>query len=157
MAAPEEDPGTGISLDKDDPALGHGHGPRLDRLAAAAVEAEFETGRREETEEEAKKHLLVRVARISAGVIVLILGIAMLALPGPGLLVIALGLGLLAADVPFAARLLENVRNRLPQEEDGSLPRSTIVMMVVVGVVAVAGSIAFTIWREEIFQFVGLG
>ena len=155
MAAAEDDPGTGISLGKDEPAPGHGH--RLDRLAAAAVEAEFETGRREETEEEAKRHLLVRVARISLGVVVLLLGIAMLALPGPGLVAIALGLGLLAQDIPFAARMLENVRSRLPQDEDGSLPRSTIVGMVVVGVVAVAGSIAFTIWRDEIFQLVGFG
>jgi uncharacterized protein (TIGR02611 family) len=150
MAEPEDSPvgddrpSESISLTKSE------EGPtprRLDRLVGDAVEAEYETGRREETEAEAKRHLLVRIARIAAGVIVLILGIIMLAAPGPGLLVIALGLGLLAQDVPFAARLLAMVRRRLPQEEDGSLPTSMIVMMVVVGVAAVAGSIGFWIYR----------
>ena len=72
---------------------------------------------------------------------------ALLGLPGPGFLVIALGLGLLAQDVPFARNLLDRVRARLPQDADGKLPRSTIIMMVVVGVGAVALSIGFTVWR----------
>jgi uncharacterized protein (TIGR02611 family) len=135
MAVPENRSGGG-----DDPR-------RFDRLVGDAVEAEYDTGRREETEAEAKRHLLVRVARVSAGFIVLLLGIAMLVLPGPGVLVVCLGLGLLAADIPFAARMLEPVRKRLPADADGSLPRSTIVMMVVVGVGAVAASVAFTVWR----------
>jgi uncharacterized protein (TIGR02611 family) len=135
MAVPENRSGGG-----DDPR-------RFDRLVGDAVEAEYDTGRREETEAEAKRHVLVRIARVSAGVVVLLLGIAMLALPGPGLVTIAVGLGLLAADVPFAARLLENVRRRLPHDADGKLPRSTIVMMVVVSVAAVAGSIGLTVWR----------
>jgi hypothetical protein len=128
MAAPEE------------------HTHRFERLVDDAVDAERRTGRREETEAEAKRHLLVRVARIGAGAVILVLGVAMLALPGPGVLAIAVGLGLLAQDVPFAARLLERVRRRLPQDEDGSLPTATIVMMVVAAVVAVAASVAFTIW-----------
>jgi hypothetical protein len=144
MAAPEQDARGSVPDEHVDPATPPEH--RLDRLVDRAVAAEFETGRREETEAEAKRHLLVRVARVSAGVVVLLLGVAMLALPGPGLFVIALGLGLLATDVPFAARLLENVRGRLPQDEDGKLPRSTIAMMVLVCVVAVTASIAFTIY-----------
>jgi uncharacterized protein (TIGR02611 family) len=135
-------PGTGAGIEESE----RGH-PRLERLVDEAVAAEYETGKREETEAEAKRHLLVRVARMTAGVVILILGVIMLVVPGPGLLAIAVGLGLLAQDVPFAARLLENVRRRLPQDDDGKLPRSTIVMMVVVCVAAVAGSIAVTVWR----------
>jgi uncharacterized protein (TIGR02611 family) len=122
-------------------------GARVEHLVENLIEAELETGRREETVEQAKRHIVVRIVRVAAGVVVLLLGIAMLGLPGPGFLVIALGLGLLAQDVPFARRLLDKVRARLPQDADGKLPRSTVIMMVVVGVGAVALSIGFTVWR----------
>jgi uncharacterized protein (TIGR02611 family) len=122
-------------------------GARMEHLVENLIETELETGKREETVEQAKRHILVRIARISAGVVVLLLGISMIFLPGPGVIVIAIGLGLLAQDVPFARRLLDKVRARLPQDADGKLPRSTIVMMVVVGVGAVALSIGFTVWQ----------
>ena len=122
-------------------------GARAERLVEDLLETELATGKHEESVEEAKRHIIVRVVRIVAGVVVLLLGIALLGLPGPGLLVIALGLGLLAQDVPFARNLLDRVRARLPQDADGKLPRSTIIMMVVVGVGAVALSIGFTVWR----------
>ena len=123
-------------------------GSRAERVVEELIEAELETGKREETIEEAKRHIVVRVIRIAAGVVVLILGLVLLAAPGPGLLVIALGLGLLAQDVPFARNLLDKVRDRLPQDEDGKLPKSTIVMMVVVSVAAAAGSLWFTFLRN---------
>ena len=122
-------------------------GVKAERLVEDLIEVELETGKREESVEEAQRHIVVRIARVAAGVVVLILGIAMLGLPGPGFLVIALGLALLAQDVPFARRLLEKVRARLPQDEDGKLPRSTVITMVVVGVGAVALSIGFTVWQ----------
>ena len=53
---------------------------------------------------------------MTAGSLLLLAGLAMLALPGPGWLTIALGLGLLAQDVPWAERTLEQVRKRLPAE-----------------------------------------
>lgn len=122
-------------------------GSRVERLVEEAIEVELTTGRHEETIEEAKRHLVVRIVRIVAGVIVLIIGLALLVAPGPGLLAIALGLGLLAQDVPFAAKLLDRVKARLPQDEDGKLPTSTIVMMVVVGVAAGAASLWWTFGR----------
>jgi uncharacterized protein (TIGR02611 family) len=121
---------------------------RFRTLRDDAIEAELETGHREETAAEARTHIMLRVVRIVAGVVVLILGVVLLAAPGPGLLVIALGLGLLAQDVPFAARLLERVRRRLPQDADGKLPRSTIAMMVAVCVVTVSASLWWTFLRN---------
>lgn len=100
---------------------------RLEHLERAAIEAELDTGVREETIEQAKAHLLVRMARILAGALVVMAGTAMLVLPGPGLLVIAGGLSILSIDVPFARRLLDNVRARLPQDEDGSVPKWVLV------------------------------
>jgi uncharacterized protein (TIGR02611 family) len=136
MTLPDEQPST----EKPEPEPYKGF---VDR----AVDAELHTGRREETEEQAKKHLLVRLARVSAGVVVLLLGIVMLAAPGPGVLVIVIGLGLLAQDVPFAARLLDRARRRLPQDADGKLPRSTVVSMVLICTVAVAASLGLTFWQ----------
>ncbi len=55
------------------------------------------------------------------GSVIVVAGLAMLLLPGPGLLVIALGLTTLAsAGVLWAARLLVRTRDRLPDAEDGS-------------------------------------
>lgn len=120
---------------------------RFERLEAAAIEAELETGAREETVEEAKRHILWRVGRISLGVVVLTAGLLMLALPGPGWLTILAGLVLLSEDVPFARRLVGKVRARLPQDEDGKLPTSAIVSMVAVAVAVTAGSIWFALLR----------
>lgn len=119
----------------------------LDELEQAAIEAELETGRREETVEEAKRHLAIRAARVGAGVVVLVLGLAMLALPGPGLITVAAGLALLAQDVPFARRLLQRVRARLPEGQDGKLSPLFIGGSIFFACVGVALSIWWTFLR----------
>ncbi|HSL59185.1 MAG TPA: PGPGW domain-containing protein [Acidimicrobiales bacterium] len=128
-------------MSDDDHSLRH----RLERLEEAAIAAEFETGEREETVEEAKAHLLVRIARILAGTFVVLAGTAMLVLPGPGLLVIAAGLSILSIDVPFARRLLDQVRARLPQDADGSVPRWVLVMSVSGLVVGIGLSVGWVL------------
>ena len=109
----------------------------------AAIEAEFETGRREDTVEEARSHILVRLARMTFGFLVLIIGIIAIPAPGPGLLIVAAGLAILARDVAWAYRLLHGVRERLPSDSDGKLPRSTIVTMVIMTTAALTGSVWF--------------
>jgi uncharacterized protein (TIGR02611 family) len=144
-------PPSGDDLSGDD----HRRQPsRLDELRAdleafeqAAVEAEFETGRREDTVEEAKRHLLLRALRVTAGSIVLFLGILMLALPGPGLVTVAAGLALLSQDVPFARRLLVRVRQRLPEGEDGNVSPLFIWGSATVAVLAMGTSIWWTFLR----------
>lgn len=116
-------------------------------LEQAAIEAEFETGRREETVGEAKRHLLVRVARITAGVIVCGLGLALLVLPGPGLVVLAAGLAILAQDVPFARRLLERVRDRLPEDAEGGVSKTFIIVCSAGGVLFMGLSVWWTFFR----------
>jgi uncharacterized protein (TIGR02611 family) len=101
---------------------------RLERLEDLAVEVEIETGRREETVEEAKRHILVRIGRIGAGVVVVLIGIALWPLPGPGTLTVIAGLALLSTDVPFARRLLQRLRDRLPSDEKGRMPKSVIAL-----------------------------
>ncbi|MDP7067818.1 MAG: PGPGW domain-containing protein [Acidimicrobiales bacterium] len=112
------------------------------RFEEAAIEAEFETGYREETREEARRGVVTRLLRMTAGTLVTIVGVIMMPLPGPGLLIVAVGLGILSRDVAWADRLLQIVRRRLPSDSDGRLPRSSIITMVVL---ALAG-IAFSLW-----------
>lgn len=109
----------------------------------AAVAAEYETGEREETVEEARAHIAVRVARMTLGAVIVILGVAMLVLPGPGVLAIAGGLFILAKDVAWADRLLQHLRKKVPGiPDDGKIPRSQIVTMVFMTL----GAIAVSIW-----------
>lgn len=120
---------------------------RFHELERAAIEAELETGRREETVHKAKLHALWRIGRIGAGSIVLLVGVALLVLPGPGWLVLAVGLTILSRDVPFARRMLELVQARLPQDETGRMPTHVILLLSLGAVLATAGSIWFTLVR----------
>ena len=117
------------------------------RFAAAAIEAEFETGFREETREAARRGVVTRLLRMTAGTLVTILGVIMMPLPGPGLLIVAIGLGILSRDVAWADRLLQIVRKRLPSDSDGRLPRSSIVTMVVMALAGITFSVWFTFVR----------
>lgn len=105
-----------------------------DRLREAALEAELQTGEREDTADQARAHVSIRVARMSAGAAVLIAGAILLPLPGPGWVVIAVGLGILSKDVAWAERTLDRVRRRLPAGEDGRISRPVLY-----------GSIAFAV------------
>jgi uncharacterized protein (TIGR02611 family) len=118
-----------------------------EELRKAAIEAEYETGVREETERQARSAIHVRLARMSLGFVLVFAGIAMLALPGPGWLTIAGGLAILSKDVAWAARALAWVRRRLPGDENEPVPMRVIVASVAVAVVAFAGSIWWTFIR----------
>jgi uncharacterized protein (TIGR02611 family) len=112
-----------------------------ERLREAAIAAEYETGVREDTEEQARASIHVRLARMTLGSILLVAGVLMLALPGPGWITIAAGLAVLSKDVAWADRALERVRKRLPADADGSVDKRVVVGSVVVTVAAVATSI----------------
>jgi uncharacterized protein (TIGR02611 family) len=53
----------------------------------------------------------LRVVRVVAGVVLLVAGTAMLALPGPGWLTIAAGLALLASEFQWARTLLARLKD----------------------------------------------
>lgn len=119
-----------------------------DRVEDALVQAEFETGEREATVEEAKSHALVRVARMSLGFFVVILGIILMPLPGPGWLIVAGGLTILAKDVAWADRALRYIRKKVPGiPEDGKIPRSSMVTMAVMTLAAVSVSLWWSFGR----------
>ena len=55
--------------------------------------------------------MLVRIARVVGGTALLVAGIAMLVLPGPGWLTIFGGLAILAGEFLWARRLLERLKD----------------------------------------------
>ena len=59
-----------------------------------------------------------RVAVTIAGFVVVLAGLAMLVLPGPGLLVIIAGLAILATEYVWAQRLLRIAKERATQAKD---------------------------------------
>ena len=68
-------------------------------------------------------------------------------LPGPGLVVMAIGLAILAQDVPFARRLLDRVRARIPADAEGNISKPILYGGLAVSVVAVSASLWFTFFR----------
>ncbi len=120
---------------------------RFEAFEEAAIEAELESGRREETVEQAKRNLLFRLARIIAGSLICLAGLFLLVLPGPGLVVLAIGLAILAQDVPFARRLLDRVRARIPSDAEGNISKPVLYGGLAVSVVAVSASLWFTFFR----------
>jgi len=120
---------------------------RFERLEDLAVEVEIETGRREETVEEAKRHILVRIARAIAGFVVVIVGIIMMPLPGPGTIIVIAGLALLSSDVPFARRLLQRLRDRLPSDDEGKVSRGVIAISITGSLLATGLSLWWSFGR----------
>lgn len=121
---------------------------RSERFREAAIAAELETGEREPTRQKAWRSSMLRLARMSLGFSVVVLGLILVPLPGPGWLMVAVGLTILARDVAWADRLLQKVRERLPSDTEGKLPRSTIVTMILLAAAGIAVSIWF--WLGDI-------
>jgi uncharacterized protein (TIGR02611 family) len=115
---------------------------RLERFRDAAIEAELATGAREETVEQARAHIVVRLARVTVGFVVLLAGLAMIVLPGPGWLVVLAGLVILSNDFVWAERTIAIVRRRIPADAEGRIPTTTWVMMGVAG----GGGLALSVW-----------
>ncbi len=74
------------------------------------------------------------------GFVVVVIGIVLLPLPGPGWVIIASGLSILAKDVAWADRLLQRVRRRLPRRADGKVRRSAVAaaLILMIGTLSIA-------------------
>ena len=108
----------------------------------AAIRAEIEIGHPEDSVEQAWHHVIVRLGRIALGFLLLLAGIAMMVLPGPGAVAMAAGLVVLSRDFAWADRALRYLRAKVPGlDEEGPIPKSTIVVSVML--MAAAGLLAF--------------
>ncbi len=118
---------------------------RRARIVAAAYAAEYQTGRRERTEDEAKRNILVRLAIIVVGSVVLLTGLLMLVFPGPGIVVTLVGLGILAQELTWAERLLRTVRAKSHVDEVGRLPIWAQVALGLLSIGAVFVGVAYVL------------
>jgi len=117
------------------------------RLRTAALEAEYRTGDRERTESAAQRNIVVRIGIIVLGLVVLLAGLAMMVLPGPGIVAILLGLGILAQEFTWADRLLKTVRRKAHVDEVTKQPVWVQVLLGIVTVAAIVASIVYVIVR----------
>ena len=60
-----------------------------------------------------------RIVTVVLGATILLLGVALLILPGPAFIVIPLGLAILAAEFAWARRWLRKARDLLPHDNGG--------------------------------------
>lgn len=122
---------------------------KRERLVEAAIQAELATGTQEVTLEQAKRHVLVRLGTIVVGFVVLLGGLAMMILPGPGIVGILAGLGILSRELPWAERVMEYVKKRAKLDELKEQPRWVQVVMWTVTICSVVGSVAyFTVFSD---------
>jgi len=120
---------------------------RFERLRDAALEAEFETGTREETVAEARAHIVLRLARMTAGFLVVVLGLLLVPLPGPGWLIVLGGLLILSKDFAWAERTIAIVRKRIPTDADGRIQPRTRAAMGAMSAMGIAASVWWTVLR----------
>jgi len=121
---------------------------RRARLREAAHEAERSTGRRERTDEQTQRNVVVRIAIIAFGSIVTLAGLAMMVLPGPGIVVIIAGLGILASEVSWAERLLAFAKRKANVESVTAQHPWIKPVSIVLMVLGVAASLLYTFrWR----------
>jgi uncharacterized protein (TIGR02611 family) len=104
-------------------------------------------GVRERREKHLERSRIVRVVVAIFGFLVVLAGLAMLVLPGPGLLVIAIGLGILALEFVWAERLLERTVDKMEEAADTVKRSSPAQQALAVAFLALAavGIVAATI------------
>ena len=104
----------------------------------------FIEGVRERRERHRERSRVVRAAVVLAGFVVVLVGLALIPLPGPGLLVVAVGLAVLALEFAWAERLLERTVNRMEQATE-TVKRASRAQQVLLGLlVALAAAAALT-------------
>ena len=107
----------------------------------------FLEGVRERRERHLERNRIVRVVVALFGFLVVLAGLAMLVLPGPGLLVIAIGLGILALEFVWAERLLERTVDKMDEAADAvkRSSRKQRALGVLLGVLAALGLVAVAV------------
>ena len=93
-------------------------------------------GLRERRERHRERSRIVRAAVVLAGFVVVLAGLAMIPLPGPGLLVTAVGLAVLALEFVWAERMLERTLDRMTKTSE-TVKRATRAQQVLLGLLGV--------------------
>lgn len=116
----------------------------------------FIDGVKERRERHRERSKVIRAGVVLAGFLIVLAGLAMIPLPGPGLLVVAAGLAVLALEFVWAERLLEQTIDQMSKATDQvkRASRAQQILLVVLGaLVAVAAVTAAYIWDVPLLPF----
>jgi uncharacterized protein (TIGR02611 family) len=103
------------------------------------------------------RSLLIKAGVTLVGPIMVLAGVAMTVLPGPGLVVVALGLALLALEYEWARHALRLMGRWLSRARDAALPRNTSGRRRALGVaVAVAFVVTTCALTTAVTSLVGM-
>ncbi|TMK77520.1 MAG: TIGR02611 family protein [Actinobacteria bacterium] len=102
----------------------------------------FVDGVRARRERHRERSRVVRAAAVFAGFVVVLAGLAMIPLPGPGLLVTAVGLAVLALEFAWAERLLERTVDRMGQASE-TVRRASRVQQILLALLGALAGAAF--------------
>jgi uncharacterized protein (TIGR02611 family) len=91
---------------------------------------------RERRERHRQRGRFYRVSFAAIGVVVILLGLILVPLPGPGWLIVALGVGMLALEFDRMERLLERILDRI----EATTERLSNVQKVLLALLAIAGA-----------------
>ena len=91
---------------------------------------------RERRERHRRRSRIVRAAVALAGFVVVLAGLAMIPLPGPGLLIVAAGLAILALEFAWAERWLERTIEQVDAAGD-KVKRASRAQQVILGLLVV--------------------
>jgi uncharacterized protein (TIGR02611 family) len=98
----------------------------------ASPRGRFLDGVKERRERHRERSKVVRAAVVLAGFVVVLAGLAMLVLPGPGLAVTAVGLALLALEFVWAERVLERTVDQMSKATD-KVKRTNLAQRLILG------------------------
>ena len=101
----------------------------------------FLDGIQDRRERHRERNKLIRAAVVLSGFVVLLVGLAMIPLPGPGLLVTAAALALLALEFAWAERLLERTVDHMSNATE-RVRRAGPVQQVLLGLLGVLAAAA---------------
>lgn len=101
---------------------------------------------RERKQRHKQRSLPYRFAFATSGVVVILGGLALVPLPGPGWLIVAIGVGMLALEFDRAERLVEQLYHRLEQAAEqaaraGPVQKALGIALVLAGVGAAAAAV----------------
>ena len=96
----------------------------------------FLDGVKERRDRHRERSKAVRAAVVLAGFVIVLVGLAMIPLPGPGVLVTLFGLAVLALEFAWAERLLERTIDHMGKATD-RVKRAGLVQRLILGLLGV--------------------
>ena len=110
----------------------------------AAILAEFEVDHDDSDPDKAWHRAMLRLGRICLGFILIVAGIIMLVIPGPGVVAILAGFTVWSKDFAFANKMVRFIRRKAPGiDEEGAIPKRTVV---ITGLFLLAGALGSIWW-----------